>query len=106
MRILMDFEYNKKNETVNSIRVTDIEEVLKISISQSWEANSKNEFPDDLCIELQTYQDEEFWIRGWYNLDGTKETLNKALHNYNEVTNKLLEKGYCKISDFENVTWN
>ena len=46
-----------------------------------------------------------FEAYGWYQLDGTKETFDKAMENYNKVTTKLLKDGYCLSTDFENFEW-
>lgn len=52
-------------------------------------------------------QEESCWfeILGEYSLDGTEETYQKAVENYNRICDQLLEKGYCKASDFENFKW-
>lgn len=108
MRILLDFEMNKKAETYNGIRITDVEEIVFVNLTPCWQPNHKADaLPDELCIELYTASNptQEYAIQGWYRLDDTEATFNKALENYNKVTNQLLTKGYAKISDFKNVDW-
>lgn len=108
MRILMDFEMNKEAETYNGIRVANIEECKEIELIPSWNpGRDAGTLPDYLSIFLYGYDDTfDTATRGEYILDGTKETVNKALENYNKVINKLLVNGYAKISDFENVEWD
>ena len=107
MRILMDFEMNKDVETFNGIRVLDIEEFEATRLTPIWDGSDSNDIPDDLYIDLYPISNptQKFAIKGYYNLDGTKEVFEKALNNYNKVVNQLLTKGYAKISDFENVSW-
>lgn len=108
MRVLMDFDMNKEIETKNGIRTCDIEEVQRIVLTPCWNGDSKKRKnnPDDLQIALELFgQPWDFSIFGWYNLDGKVKTVKTAMENYNKVINKVMETGYCKISDFENVTW-
>ena len=108
MRILLDFEMNKDVETYNGIRIADIEEIQEVYLTPTWDKGSNtDDIPDDLTINLICFRkpyDES--ICGGYNLDGTPETFDRALENYNKVVNQLMFTGYCKITDFENVTWN
>lgn len=107
MRILLDFEMNKEAETYNGIRVTDIAEYKESELVPVWKPGSDAKcLPDYLFINLYGYDEEpDMATKGEYILDGTEETFNKALENYNKVANQLLINGYAKISDFKNVEW-
>ena len=78
-----------------------IKEFSEISISPGWNANldSSKDTPSDLVLNINNE-----WV-GAYQLDGTKETYDKAIDNYTEILRKLLEKGYCAESDFINFEW-
>ena len=108
MRVFLDFEMNRDAETINGNRFVDIEEIQEVALIPGWRAGSNtDDIPTDLSITLVRFG--KLWgesIYGTYNLDGTKETFDRAIENYNKVINKLLVAGYCKISDFENVTWD
>lgn len=58
--------------------------------------------PDYYVVSVQFIGNSESEPIGQYILDGTKETYKKAQSNFKSILEKLLEKGYCKVSDFKN----
>lgn len=107
MRVLLDFYYNEEQETFNGIRICDIEEIESVRLQPVWSPeHSTDELPDYLYIYFYHHGDtEEDAIAGNYILDDSVESFNNAIANYNAVVEKLLTKGYCKISDFKSVDW-
>lgn len=99
--------FNEEQETFNGIRVCDIEEVDSVRLQPVWSTKDNTDgYPDVLYIYLYHHGDtDEDAIVGQYILDGTLETFTNALSNYKKVSESLLTKGYCKISDFKNVDW-
>ena len=96
MRILMDFDVKDKYTDVIEIEQTSLIEAGKFEKGK----------PNDLFIDLfRIGQGADSAISGQYILDGTMEAYNKAIETYNKAVNKLLVKGYAKISDFGNVDW-
>ena len=83
---------------------TDVEEIATATISPSGMA--RNNVAANLYIDLYRSGDtEDTCIGGQYNLDGTMATYEKAIANWQKVSTQLLEKGFVRESDFENVTW-
>ena len=72
-------------------------EVDSIAATPVWDANSTGKYtnPDYYIVET----DEPL---GEYLLDGNIETYHEARKNFEKVCKQLLEKGYCRIEDFEN----
>ena len=88
----------------------DVIEIIEAEIVPCWNGGDN---PDFLFVTLYSTgwdakrEDREFYeITGQYRLDGTKETYQKALANWKEISEKLLVHGYCKETDFKNFEWN
>lgn len=88
----------------------DVVEIIEAEIVPCWNGGDN---PDFLFVTLYLKgwdakrEDREFYeLTGQYRLDGTKETYQKALANWKEISEKLLVHGYCKETDFENFEWN
>ena len=95
MRILMDFVEEKKYDFYDVIEIEETSLILQ-----------GNESPYELFIDLfRIGKGVDFAISGQYKLDGTLDTYNKAITDYNNAVEKLFTKGYAKISDFGNVEW-
>lgn len=96
--------------------IPDVCEIEDIDAAPVWDrgANVNEDLPISLVVTLYrtgwmiapAKNKDLFEIIGEYLLDGTKETYDKAVKNYSEVCLKLLEKGFCKASDFENFDWD
>lgn len=106
MRILFDFD----NDEVTS----EVVEVVSVNMTRAWESTEArdNGDPGDMFIEILRADSlpldgnfEDVAILGSYDIDGDREAFNKAMANWKAVQKKLLEKGFCRISDFENVEW-
>lgn len=85
-----------------AIDETSIIEVTTIDLTPAWDNGNPDGPATDLFIFIVRAGDESGDYIGKYNLDGTEETYLKAIENYKKIFKKLLEKGYCKFSDFEN----
>ena len=87
-----------------------VEEIKNIDATPCWTRETTDENnPTSLIVTFYgvdwTPEDDVHKFSGEYNLDGTPETYEKARKNWNSICYQLLEKGYCKASDFENFTW-
>jgi len=95
MRIMWESKYGNS-----------VEEIAYANITPCGYNIDKEPHKGHLFIELYRQGDtQETCISGEYKLDGKKTTYNKAMENWKKVSDQLLEKGYCKDSDFENVEW-
>lgn len=96
--------------------ILEVKEIDEIDASPCWKNGSagRENNPDSFIVTIyksgwnavQREDRELYEIWGEYLLDGTEKTYLKAVENYNKVCMKLLEKGYCKASDFENFDWD
>lgn len=108
MRVLLDFYFNEESETLNGIRYNDVQEIESTELIPVWSPESStHDIPDFLYVHLYAICDkEDAVISGQYILNDTQESVDAAIKNYNDVIEKLLINGYCRISDFKNVDWN
>lgn len=90
---------------------TNVREIYNIFSAPSFGPNYKPlegtpvTNPEDFSVCWNEYNENEgYWI-GSYNLDGTIKTYQEAVKNFEEVCEKLLTKGYCRMSDFKNFKW-
>ena len=96
--------------------ILEIETIEDVDASPCWDTRCKGREnnPDHFIVTIyrtgwhiaSEEKREYLEIMGEYILDGTEETYFKAVKNYNSICMKLLEKGYCKASDFENFDWD
>ncbi len=108
MRVLLDFYFNEESQTLNGRRYNDVQEIESTELIPVWSPeNSTHDIPDSLYVTLYAICDkEDAVISGQYILNDTQESVDAAIKNYNDVIEKLLINGYCRISDFKNVDWN
>ncbi len=88
--------------------ITEFEE---IEISECYDPETKER---ELFVTLYRFgwmQEEDkdmqrdcLEISGEYEISNDQEKT-AAMDNYKKVLHKLLEKGYCKDTDFENFNW-
>lgn len=96
--------------------ILEVKTIEEIDASPGWMSSSegRENNPDNFIVTMYlpgwhtAPQEKKDLFERWgeYLLDGTEETYQKAVENYNSVCKKLLEKGYCKASDFENFDWD
>lgn len=81
---------------------TSIIEITSISAVPCWDPaqNCTRDIPE--LYSISVVEDGEGNYLGTYNLDGTTKTYHAAVQNFEEVCEKLLTKGYCRLSDFNN----
>ena len=92
-----------------------VEEIMEIDATPCWSPSkgSSEDNPEMYNVSFLKYITqygidhgvEEFDYVGEYNLDGTKETYEKAKANFRMICEKLLVNGWCRDTDFENFTW-
>lgn len=87
-----------------------VTEIIDIDFTRCTKEGDIETNPDYLMITMRlpgwTKEDSELYeISGEYRLDGSEETFRKAKANMDLVLRKLLVKGWCEDSDFENVDW-
>lgn len=85
-----------------------VKEIIAIDATPSWkEGESTADNPGMYSISFfEPYRNEnKYDYVGTYNLDGTKETYEKAKANFEMICEKLLTQGWCRDTDFENFEW-
>ena len=92
--------------------LAEIKEVVSVDITPVWEKKYGEGIPEGLYIDILPADFlplngnyDEVTIKGEYILDGTRETYAAAVANWKKIQKKLLERGFCRIADFENVEW-
>lgn len=92
MRIMFDKNYVKEFHTIDS--------------TPAWKTGeSTKDNPSSYSVGWFDFLIDEYDYIGEYMLDGTIETYQKAVHNFESICEKLLTKGYCRADDFENFEW-
>lgn len=94
-----------------------VEEIIEIIATPCWNpengTRTSEDNPEMYVVYFQRFITqlgkesglEECDCVGKYNLDGTKETYEKAKKNFEDVCEKLLIQGWCRDTDFENFEW-
>ena len=91
---------------INDVNTTlEVEEILSISATPCWDPKVTDENnPDMFAVDYfaHTTNGCELMDLGSYKLDGTPETYQAAVKNFNSICIKAAETGYFRLSDFEN----
>ena len=94
----------KMIETINGI--ISVEEIVSINAVPAWNPSNgeTRENPGMFSVSIGRFTAKgcEFEYFGEYLLDGTQETFQKAVENYNAVAMKAATTGCFNVSDFEN----
>ena len=93
---------------INDINnILAVEEVVSLDATPGWLSEGEEDNPDDFFVEVRYgYGDNDSFYLGSYDLDGTKETYQKALKNFNNICIKTAESGFFRLSDFENFNFD
>lgn len=87
-------------------KVYEVEEVESIDATYGWNEKdgSTQDNPGLFVVErfMATANGFEMVDLGEYVLDGTPETFQKAAENFNNICLQAAEKGFFRLSDFEN----
>lgn len=84
--------------------VLSVEEVVWLDATPVWEPDKEFDAdnPDYFIVSVRyTFMDEDENI-GEYALDGTPETYQKAVENFNSICLKAASAGCFRLTDFEN----
>ncbi len=96
-----------KKDVISGRIFKEIREFKDINIDYASESDNDNKLSSsELGVTLKSFADyDSVALFGVYDLDGTEETLDKALSYYNNAVKMLTEKGYCNANDFGNIRW-
>lgn len=84
----------------------DVEEFVGISGTPCYKSVD-SDIPCDYFVSLRAFTAEklEFEYIGKYKLDGTRETYEAAMENFEKICEHALTKGYIRESEFKNFEW-
>ena len=84
-----------------------VEEFVSIDATPCWGPGKNEHNPDMYSISIGTIMPDkiDFDYVGSYKLDGTKETYNAAVKNFESICEQLFTQGWVKADQFENFEW-
>lgn len=100
MRFLLDHDEN-------ILGLYDVITISEMYAVPTWASESNaGDIPNGIFVYFSNNNsDVADELEGEYNLDGTEETYQAAIANYNKICEQLLVSGYARMSDFENFIW-
>lgn len=87
--------------------IFSVEEIISINAVPAWEPDGDEDNPSMFVVEAFQYSVDgnETMPLGQYLLDGTKETYQKAVENFNNICVKAATCGWFETGDFKNFKW-